>query len=638
MLLAVVLGLTRVQAADIWISPLGNDANAGTKESPMRTVAKALRKAREMRRLKDSTIASGIHIILKQGEYVLEEPLRILPEDSGTEQAPTWIECEQGANAAISGGLNIAGWQLLKQPVKGLPNTAKGKVWVADAPRIAGNQILFRQLWVNGNKAIRARSVNNWEKMPRIISLDKQKEEMVISSSALPLGDYVQLEMVIHQMWAIANLRVKTVAKQGEQTKLTFYQPESHIEFEHPWPSAVIDKDGKMNGNSPFYLTNSLAFLDTPGEWFEDMQTGKVYYWPRKGEDMSKATVNVPVLENLVEIKGTAERQVSNVHFKGITFEYATWLRPSLQGHVPLQSGMYLLDAYKLKVPGTPEKPKLENQAWVGRPPAAVQVSYANHTSFNNCTFRHLASAGLDYLKYTHDDEISGNLFKDIGGSAIQAGVFSEEGYEAHLPYNPADVNEFVTKLNINNNLVNDVTNEDWGCLGISAGFVKNINISHNEVCEVGYTGISVGWGWTKAANVMSNNIIRANKIHHYARHLYDVAGIYTLSAQPGTMITENEVDSIYKVSYAHDPHHWFYLYTDEGSSGITVKDNWTPAEKYLKNANGPGNVWENNGPTVSNTIRQNAGLEPQFRYLLKNVEVNNDNQPINHAEKEEQQ
>jgi len=88
------------------------------------------------------------------------------------------------------------------------------------------------------------------------------------------------------------------------------------------------------------------------------------------------------------------------------------------------------------------------------------------------------------------------------------------------------------------------------------------------------------------------------------------------LSAQPKSSILENAVDSIYHPAYVHDPNHWFYLYTDEGSSFITVKNNWCPLAKFLQNANGPGNVWENNGPMVADSIRSRAGLELEFRYL----------------------
>ena len=130
------------------------------------------------------------------------------------------------------------------------------------------------------------------------------------------------------------------------------------------------------------------------------------------------------------------------------------------------------------------------------------------------------------------------------------------------------------------------------------------------------YSGISLGWGWTRTVNCMRNNRVHANRIHQYARHMYDVAGIYTLGSQPHSWVTENCVYDIFSPGYAHDPHHWFYLYTDEGSSFITVKDNWTEGEKFLKNANGPGNTWENNGPMVNDSIKTNAGLTKEYVYL----------------------
>ena len=178
-----------------------------------------------------------------------------------------------------------------------------------------------------------------------------------------------------------------------------------------------------------------------------------------------------------------------------------------------------------------------------------------------------------------------------------------------YLPYDPADEREVCRALNIVNNYITDVTNEDWGTHGICAGFVRDINIAHNTISEVSYTAISLGWGWNRTVGCMRNNTVHANLIHHYAKHMYDVAGIYTLGSQPHSFITENYVHSIYKPGYVHDPNHWFYLYTDEGSSFITVRDNWTEADKFLKNANGPGNVWENNGPTVNDSIKVKAGV-----------------------------
>lgn len=49
----------------------------------------------------------------------------------------------------------------------------------------------------------------------------------------------------------------------------------------------------------------------------------------------------------------------------------------------------------------------------------------------------------------------------------------------------------------IDNCYFTETGNEDWGCLAIAAGYVSDIHIVHNEICEVPYSGISLGWGWS---------------------------------------------------------------------------------------------------------------------------------------------
>ncbi len=606
------MGITQLQ---VYVSPSGNDLSNGTVVQPFATLPGALRHVRELRRLQDGSINKGVHIVLKGGTYQLYEPVFIRPEDAGTKESPTFIEAAPNEVPVLSGGLKIMNWKKINSDVPGLPASMKGKVWVTDVPNMHGSGFIFRQLWVNNAKATRAKDTHG-ELMNRILSWNKKEETCFIPTPKFPsLQKVVGMEMFIHQWWAIAILRIKKMEVHGDSTKLYFHQPESRVQSEHPWPAPWISKE---TGNSAFYLTNAIQFLDEPGEWFLDRGNNKLYYYPQNNEDVTTADIIAPYLETLVKIEGTTDHPVSNIFFKNISFEHSGWLRPSQKGHVPLQAGMYLLDAYKLKIPGTADKKGLENQAWVGRPAAAVEVSYASSTGFEACTFTHLASTGLDYGKGTEIANIKGNLFKDIGGSGMNIGMFSDEATEAHLPYNPKDEREVCSNINISNNLVTNVANEDWGAVGINAGYLKNANIEHNEVNNVSYTGISVGWGWTKTLNAMNGNKVIANKIHHYAKQLYDVAAVYTLSAQPNSIIADNYIDSIYKAPYAHIPSHWFYLYTDEGTSYYTIKNNWCPSEKFLQNANGPDNVWQKNGPMVDDSIKLKAGLEPAYQYLLK--------------------
>lgn len=593
----------QVFSAEIYVSLKGNDFNSGTRTEPKATLHAAIREARELRRLLKIGRDEPIHILMQGGTYNLYEPVFIRPEDSGTETSPTIIEAVQGEQPVLSGGMKVSGWK------------KEGKFWTADVPSFNGNRIQFRQFWVNGKKAVRARNVSDFEKMNRIRSNDKKNEILWIPASAVKgLTKAENLELVIHQMWAIANLRVKSITVQSDSAGVRFHNPESRIQFEHPWPQPMV----KEGFNSAFYFTNAIELLDEPGEWYHDTKTNKLYYLPHEGEDMRNAETVVPALETLLEITGTLDRPVKHIRFKGISFNYTTWTRPSEKGHVPLQAGMYLIDGYKLRPPGVPGNfnKGIENQGWVGRPPAAVIVQASQYTAFDECRFEHLGSCGLDFLYGTRYDVVNGCLFRDIAGNAMQIGKMSDIGMETHLPYDPSDEREICSHQTISNNYITDVTNNDWGCVAICAGFVRDINIEYNEISEISYTGISLGWGWTKTVNCMQNNRIHGNYIHHYGKHMYDVAGIYTLSVQSKSYITENAVEKIYTPSYVHDPHHWFYLYTDEGSSFFTVKDNWCPEEKFLKNANGPGNEWTNNGPMVADSIRQNAGLQDKYKWI----------------------
>jgi len=598
-------------AGEIWISPKGSDFNDGTRQSPKATLTSALRQAREWRRTEDNRIQGGITIYMEGGTYAFYEPFFIRPEDSGTKESPTIIRSVGDEKVILSGGISINGWK------------KQGKVWVADVPVFNGRPLDFRQLWVNGKKAVRARDVEDFEKMNRICSVDEKNEILYVPAVSIRrlIDNKGNLkakyaEMVLHQMWCVANLRIRSVEVQGDSAAIRFHQPESRIQFEHPWPRPMVTTDGH---NSAFYLTNARELQDVPGEWYHDMDARKVYYYPREGEKMQEAKVIVPAVETLVRVEGTVDRPVCHIRFEKITFSYTTWMRPSEKGHVPLQAGMYLTDGYRIdpKMQRDYLNHPLDNQGWLGRPAAAVRVVAARQIDFERCRFEHLGSTGLDYEEAVQGGVVRGCLFRDIAGNGLLVGSFSPAAHETHLPYDPADRREVCTQQHINNCYFTEIGNEDWGCLAIAAGYVGDVNIEHNEISEVPYSGISLGWGWTQTVNCMRNNRVHANLIHHYAKHMYDVAGIYTLGSQPKSYVTENCVHSIYKPGYVHDPNHWFYLYTDEGSSFITVRDNWTEGEKYLQNANGPGNVWENNGPKVDSVIRERAGLEAGYKDLL---------------------
>lgn len=593
-------------AGEIYVSLQGNDKNPGTKEAPFNTLNRAIKQAREWRRLNWPEVAGGIYIRLEEGVYAQRNSLFLRPEDSGTSDSPTVICAVDGAHPVISGGVAVTGWKRgCNHPA--VPEKLKQKIWSAEAPLIGNRRVETRQMWVNGHKVQRAAQFPDGG-LERMIDFNPEEQTITIpvSQSVNPesLQNAGQLEMIVHQRWAIAILRVKSIDAKDGQAVVRFHEPESHLEFAHPWPQPVI---GGEKGNSSFCLTNALELLDQPGEWFQEYPSGTIYYYPQADENMETAEVIIPTLETLVTIDGTLSRPVKHIQFNGITFAHTSWMRPSYQGHVTLQGGFPLLDAYKLQEPGLPEKAELENQAWITRPETAIRVRGAEHIDFKHCTFRHLSSTGLDYEWAVTASSVEDCQFTDIGGTALLVGAFPDGGFETHIPFIPADVRELCSHITIRNNIISNVTNEDWGCVGIGTGYVRNMDISHNEVCHLNYSGICVGWGWTSLESGMCNNRIEANYVHHFARRLYDAGGLYTLSNQPGSVMRNNRIEHLIEAPYATNDRA-FYIYLDEATDGYTMENNWCPAERFDSNRPGKKNVWKNNGPQVADSIKYKAG------------------------------
>ena len=603
----LLFSLLTANAGEIYVSNKGCDTNKGTQESPLRTIAQALKQAREWRRLNNIQITNGITILLEEGVYAEPKMLFIRPEDSGTIDSPTIIRSHSTQQAIISGGVAVEGWKKGCDDPRISPSL-RSKIWWADAPMTGNRRLEFRQMWVNGVKAQRASLLTDGE-MERMVDFCPQTETITIPTRCVAgIQNAKQLEMLVHQRWATAILRVASMQSKGNETMVRFHQPESQLEFTHPWPQPIINGE---KGSSSFNLMNALELLDQPGEWFQDYPSGRVYYYPRHEEDMTQAKVMAPALETIMQVAGTPERNVAHIRFENLSFEYASWMRPSFEGHVPLQGGFPLIDAYKLHIPGLPEKAELENQAWIKRPEAAVLVDYANHIVFHNCTFQHLAATALDLNERVAHSKISNCLFTDVGGTAIMVGTFPDGGFETHIPYRPALEQKLCSNIEIYNNLITQTTNEDWGAVGIGAGYVKGIRIVHNEVSHVNYSGICVGWGWTSLESGMCDNVIEANYVHHFAKQLYDAGGLYTLSNQPNSVMRNNRIETLIDAPYATNDRA-FYIYFDEATDGYIVENNWCPEERFGTNRPGANSQWRNNGPQVCDEIKYRAGRVTQ--------------------------
>lgn len=597
-LLLTLLTPMLLMGGTIYVSPAGDDRADGSKEHPLCTPHAALKMAREWRRTGDVRTTGGIQIVFEAGRYHLDRTIYIRPEDSGTADSPTTLMAapEAEGKVFIVGSHTLSGWQ------------REGDCWVIDAPKEHGRPLLTRQLWGCKGQLHRANQFGR-VKMERMIAFDPKMQTITIPRPAVEgLEKAPQLEMMVHQRWATAILRVKEMRYEGDKAIVSFLEPESYLEFAHPWPQPVI---GEEKGNSSFMLMNARELLDEPLEWWQDYATGRIYLYHNDPQfDPNREAICAPYMEQLLSIDGAPQRSVEYLRFVGLTFADTVWNRPSEQGHVTLQGGFAFIDGYKLyEKEGFAWDPNLENQAWVERPEAAISVRNAQNLHFDKCQFIALAATGLDLASNVHHTEVAHCTFRNIGGTALLAGSFGEGATEVHIPYHEIGSKEgFCTHLRIVGNHISEATREDWGAVGIGCGYVSDTEIAHNTVVGVNYSAIAVGWGWTKHDTGMHNNRIVGNTVRDYARQLYDAGGIYTLSNQPNSLIEGNTIYKPYPAPYATNDR-GFCIYLDAATDGYTIRNNWCEIENSF-GFNNPGPMIRfegKNGPDVEHTtIRKN--------------------------------
>ena len=132
--------------------------------------------------------------------------------------SPTIIAAAPGEHPVLSGGMEIAGWRKAKR-VSNLPGFVRGKIWIADAPSISGRTLEFRQLWVNGHKAIRARDTERRETWNGS-SLGRNQPERNHSRTAMLVGikQPANMEMVVDRAGKSPCCGWRRFAEPGAQT------------------------------------------------------------------------------------------------------------------------------------------------------------------------------------------------------------------------------------------------------------------------------------------------------------------------------------------------------------------------------------------------------------------------------------
>lgn len=467
-------------------------------------------------------MTSNIVVYLYGGTYQLAGSFQLLENttnhDSGTGGYNIIYEAYPGQIPVVSGGIVVTNWSLFN---------AGSNIWSA----FVGTGVNSRQLYVNGVRAVRARSALNPPGFS-VTSTGFTTTSTAMQSWANP----TKIEIVQRNDWK--QLRCPVASING--TNIILQTPGWTYTGNSPSPGPPWNGDGSVSLNGVTWVENAYELLTSPGMWYLNQATGYLYYMPRPGENMTNAIVVLPVVEKLVDASGgSLATPIHNVIFSGITFEYATWLLPGT-------SAGYADNQTSILWPGPTGALKTLGN---------VSFQTAGQIVITNCVFMHLGGSAIDFGGGAHSNVLVGNHLEDVSSDGISLGEVT--GYATIFPAQMTDGNV------IEDNYIRRVGQEYEDAVPVWVGYARNTLIAHNDIDNAPYSGICLGWGWGTASYAENNQVV-GNDVGNVMQTLHDGGACYTLSAQTNSW----EIGNYYKDSCGQG------IYWDEGTSFYTAISN----------------------------------------------------------------
>ena len=558
--------MSSLSALEIHVAPDGDDSAIGTNKAPLASLGAAQQQVRKLRHQHND---QAIEVILHDGTWYLTEPLVFSHRDSGSAQAPVIWRAAEHAKPVISGGQAISGWQ------------QRGNRWVAQLADVADGKWYFRELFINGRWAQRARWPNadgvNTQAHQAIdevaeadVEAAEDKAVTVSKGEQLPFIPWPQAT----QPWTLKTMDSCQVAfPQGSLPTWSNIE-DVELHYSGAWDTVVkrlADKQDDLitlqaphaffhqnilpHGRSDrvrwCHFENAPEMLDQPGEWCLDKRDGTLSYIPLAGESINDISAVAPrVNDTVIKISGNLEQPVEHLHFSGITVAHAGFTLPA-QGFNGLQAGAYFPEISAEEAATMPIKKglaKVDHALAIPALPGSFSATGWQHGSFTHGELRDSAAYGLHLAEGCRDILVEGNRVHQLGGGGIRIGenwryLFASGG--SYKPTDPdvlADLRQRAPQqLTIRNNVVSNTGIHFWGTVGIWSSAAMNLTISHNEVSDMPYTGISSGWFWHDNRPLANGSVtIANNRILNVLNRLADGGSFYCLGSHPDSVVTGN--------------------------------------------------------------------------------------------------
>lgn len=551
-----VNGLAINTPESFYVDPInGKDEYSGDETAPFKTIKRAQEEVRKYNKL----MSSDIYVYLKGGNYYLDETLEFTDEDNGYNGFNVIYKAQDGEKACVSGGVEIKKWEIYDE---------EKNIYKAQA-----NGIGNRHLFVNGKRAVRARSKGDVKDFVNDCKNDDEAVGFTCSNMEfLDFDDITNVEFVFKENWYSRRSHPLEVTKIDDSTV--------QLKMRN-WKRVNANESGMPK--SVYFYENAYELLDEEGEFFVDENI--VYYKPISGEDIHSSVVIAPKLETVLSVRGSSViRQASNIKFEGIEFKDTTWLSPNEND---------FLDSQNLY----PEKPE-----------PAVYIENANNITIKKCTIKNCGGDALAAARTVQNCSFIGNDIYDISARGMHIGDWN----------GPEDSNnplEIAREFTIKNNYIHSVGEEYYASPGLSAVWIADSVISNNEIEDVPYSGMHIGWGWKDyEKSSLKNLTIEKNYIHNVMHTCIDGGAIYFLG--PNRASRENMITV--RNNYLKDTGKGTVgvVYCDSGAVNYNIYENVMDNHESVWNGNygitGEGNVYSNNY-TTTDTFRSSplGAVEP---------------------------